>query len=63
MTNSDWIALQVRVDEQDRLLRASGHREAAEVMQALRQFAYAQWDANHVAMGALSRATSMESER
>lgn len=63
MTNSDWIALQVRVDEQDRLLRASGHREAAEVMQALRQFAYAQWDANHRALGALSRAPAMESER
>ena len=61
--NSDWIALQVRVDEQDRLLRASGHREAAEVMQALRVFAYAQWDANKRALSALRHAPAMECER
>jgi hypothetical protein len=63
MTTADWIALQVRVDEQDRLLRASGHREGAEVMQALRVFAYAQWEANRRAMTALQGAPAMETER
>ena len=63
MNSAEWIALQVRVDEQDRLLRASGHREAAEVMQALRVFAYAQWDANRRAFGALQGAPAMECER
>lgn len=63
MNSAEWIALQVRVDEQDRLLRASGHREAAEVMQALRVFAYAQWDANKRAQSSLQGAPAMGSER
>lgn len=53
--NAAWIALQVRVDEQDRLLRASGHREAADVMQALRREAYAAKDALHQIRGLIER--------
>jgi hypothetical protein len=55
MTSADWIALQVRVDEQDRLLRASGHREAADVMQAVRREAYAAKDALHQIRGLIKR--------
>ena len=55
MNSADWIALQVRVDEQDRLLRASGHREAADVMQALRREAYAAKDALHQIRGLIER--------
>lgn len=52
---AEWIALQVRVDEQDRLLRASGHREAADVMQALRRETYAAKDTLHQIRGMIKR--------
>ena len=58
--NDSFIALQKRADEEALVLTRDGYREQAEVIRDLRRFAYAQWDANHVAMGALSRAPSME---